>query len=209
MITLYKKIPREKILETIAKKYADYDIVRFSGFSGDVTEIIHALSAEDLFGNKKLVFLSEIDRELWKDIIAALASISDDTIVLWLEDSFPVALTKGMPRHETVEEKKAPSGGGVSSNPFQIANELSTSNAKQLWATYQELVQEGNAPEAIFGIIWWKLKDIAKRKKALSDQFKKTLKQFLNAYSNARTTGGELETGLERELLQLSKEQLQ
>lgn len=207
MITLFKKVPREEILEIISKKFPNHELVRFNGFSGDVNEINLALESQSLFGGSRIIFLSDIDRELWSDIIKTLHYVPETTEIFWLEDSFPVALIKGMPEHKTIEskEKKVTE----KSNPFQIANELPFAKKGQLWSTYQQLLNEGHEPEAIFGIIWWKLKDIAKKKNAISPTFKKTLKTFLSMYSRARSGEAEMETGLEELLLQLSPKDLQ
>ncbi len=210
MITLFKKVPREEVLETIAKKYPGYEVVRFGDTAIDVTEITQTLITDDLFGNSQLVFLSDINRDFWSDIISALKNISETKIVFWAEESFPVALTKGMPKHSTIDakEKKHSSAGEQKINPFQIANQLPIGNGTTLWTTYQELLLQNQAPEAIFGILWWKLKDIAKGKKMITPAFKTTLKKFMSAYSSARETGGELETGIEKLLLSLSKKDL-
>lgn len=208
MITLFKKIPRDEVLGTIAKKYPNHEVIRFDDSTTDASEITHALSTDDLFGNSQLIFLSNIDRELWSDVISALGNISDSTVVFWAEDSFPIALIKGMPKHTVVETKEKKAADAEKMNPFQIANQLSAGNGTTLWATYQELIANNQAPEAIFGILWWKLKDIAKKKQVITPAFKSTLKSFMSTYSNARETGGELETGLEKLLLSISKKDI-
>lgn len=212
MITLFKKVPRDKIFETIKNKYPNHEMVRFNGFDGDVTELTQELVTDSLFGTERLVFLSDIDRELWPDIINALKTVSENTIVFWAEDSFPVALTKGMPKHETVDspagDKEKISSAASKSNPFQIANQLPFGDGVKTWSVYRSLIDEGQAPEALFGILWWKLKDIAKKKSVITEPFKQTLHKFMQTYSHARETGGDLETGLEKLLLQISKKDL-
>jgi hypothetical protein len=207
MITLFKKVPRDEILETISKKFSDHELVRFNGFSGDVTEITIEIESQSLFGGSRIVFLSDIDREIWSDVIKALHHVPETTEVFWLEDSFPVALTKGIPEHKVVEskEKKVVE----KSNPFQIANQLAFAKPGQLWATYQQLLNDGHEPEAVFGIIWWKLKDVARKKTIITSTFKQTLNNFLSMYSRARSGGTDMETGLEELLLQLSPKDLQ
>lgn len=206
MIYLYKKFPREDILSIIKSEYPHHDMIRFNRFDGDTTEITHALTAQNLFGNDQLIFLSDIDRDLWNRIIDTLSSISESTTVVWSEDSFPVVFLKSMPNHQLQEytEKKV----FEKLNPFAITNQLSSGSSSGLWTTYQELLAENQAPEALFGILWWKLKDIAKKKPAITPEFKRTLKTFLTTYSQARETGGELETGLEEILLKLSRKDL-
>lgn len=206
MITLFKKVPRDEIIETISKKFPNHELVRFNGFSGDVTEIKMAIESQSLFGGSRIVFLSDIDRELWSEIIKTFYYIPETTEIFWLEDSFPVALIKGIPEHNIVEskEKKAVE----KSKPFEIANELPNIKRERLWATYQKLLNDGHEPELLFGILWWKLKDIAKKKTVITPTFKKTLQSFLLTYSKARGSNGDLETGLEELLLQLSSKDL-
>jgi hypothetical protein len=207
MITLFKKVPRDEIIEIISKKFPNHELVRFNGFSGDVTEIALELESQSLFGGSRIIFLSDIDREIWSDIIKTFHHVPESTEVFWLEDSFPAALTKGMPEHKVIEskEKKAVE----KSNPFQITNQLSFAKPGQLWATYQQLLNDGHEPEAVFGIIWWKLKDIAKKKTIITPTFRQTLNSFLSMYSSARSGGTDMETGLEELLLQLSPKDLQ
>lgn len=207
MITLFKKVPRDEILETISKKFPNHELVRFNGFSGDITEISLELESQSLFGGSRIIFLSDIDRDIWSDMIKTLHHVPESTEVFWLEDSFPVALTKGMPEHNAVESKEK--RAIEKSNPFQIANQLAFAKKDQLWATYQQLLAEGHEPEAIFGILWWKLKDIARKKAIITPNFKKTLNMFLSTYSKARSGGTEMETGLEELLLPLSPKDLQ
>ncbi len=207
MITLFKQTSRADALEYIRTKYPDHEIVYIEDTIDDSSRIVGEISAVDLFGRPRAIFINNAPRDDWDSVIDALEYIPSTTTVFWSEDSFPVAYTKKIPKHTVVEgQKKTPSEN--KSNPFQIANQLSSPITKDIWKTYRILIDEGNAPEALFGIVWWKLKDIAKRNKKLSLEFKKTLHTFLNTYSTARETGGDLETGLEQVLLTLTKKDL-
>lgn len=207
MITLLKQFSRSDALMHIRKNFPDYELIRIEDTITDSTKISQEIESSDLFGKSRAVFLSDIPRDFWDILIESLDYIPPDTVVFWREDSFPVAYIKQLPKHTILEGKKTTTSS-TKSNPFVIANQLSVSNPTQLWATYQSLLDEGNEPEAVFGILWWKLKDIAKKKKNLSSEFKKTLRNFLLTYSTARETGGDLETGLEKILLSLTKKDL-
>ncbi len=91
MITLFKKVPKETILHKIATTFPNHTLVRFHDYHDDPSVIIHAILGQSLFGESRIIFLSELDRALWDDIIGALSQIGDDTEVYWLEDSFPAA----------------------------------------------------------------------------------------------------------------------
>jgi hypothetical protein len=143
---------------------------------------------------------------LWDGVIDALHHVPTTTIVFWLEEAFPVAYLKKIPDHVMIEGEKEKEIAAI--NPFNIANLIGTGDGAALWVMYQQLLQDGHEPEALFGIIWWKLKDIAKKKQSISPAFKKTLHTFMNTYSKARFSGGDLESGLEKLLLETTKEQL-
>lgn len=207
MIFLFKKIPKDNILEKIATEYPYHEVVRFYESIQDISEILFALQRQSLFEKPQLVFLSDISRDFWDILIKNLHLLGDQTVVFWLEDSFPVSFLKQMPPHQFIEErseKKLEQKTDV----FKIALDLAIGNGEQLWVTYQQLLQEGNEPEPIFGILWWKLKDIAKKRKSISPEFKKTLQNFLYTYSQAREKEGDLTTGLERLLLSINKKDL-
>jgi DNA polymerase III delta subunit len=203
MITLYKKVPKDSILERITTNYANHELVRFHDVTSDGSEIAHAIQGQSLFGGDRIIFLSSIDRELWDVVIDALHHVPTTTIVFWLEDAFPVAYLKKMPDHTMIEGEKEKEI--TAANPFGITNLIGTGDGVALWAMYQQLLQDGHEPEALFGIIWWKLKDLAKKKQSISPAFKKTLHTFMNTYSNARSSGGDLESGLEQILLSMNK----
>lgn len=201
MIHLYKQFPIDEVFKKLSR--SDREIVRITDQIIDESIISHTLESENLFFTPKTVFISYINRDFWDTIITSLGNLPKTTDVIWLEDSFPVAYLKKIPHQELFEYKeKKPT---AKANPFSIANALATGNGVTIWTNYQDLLSQGFAPEELFGIIWWKLKDIAKKKTTLSPVFKKTLHNFLASYAVARETGGELETGLEKVLISLSK----
>lgn len=203
MIYLYKQFPIDEIQKKLSRDFKNHEIVRITDQIIDESIIGHEIESENLFLIPRLVFISNISRDFWDTVINSLSYVPTTTTVIWLEDSFPVAYLKKIPHQELFEykEKKA----SQKANPFQIANALATGNGTSVWASYQDLLDQGFAPEELFGILWWKIKDIAKKKTTVSPVFKKTIQNFLSAYANARETGGELETGLEKVLLSLSK----
>lgn len=206
MIYLYKQFPIDEVQKIISRDFNNHEIVRITDQIIDESIIKHSLESENLFLTPRLIFISAIHRDFWDTIIESLSYLPVTTTVIWLEDSFPVIYLKKIPKHTISEhkEKKA----AVKVNPFSIANTLATGNGSALWVVYQDLINQGFAPEELFGIIWWKLKDIAKKKTTISDSFKKTLYTFMSTYATARETAGDLETGLEKILLSTTKKDL-
>jgi DNA polymerase III delta subunit len=204
MITLCKNILRPTITEKIKKDFPNADIVYFDDTVIDFSVIQQEIETSSLFGNDRVIVLIDINKDFLSSLIKALATLPENTHVFWKEDSFLVATLKKLPPYELWEGKEIKS---VKENPFTIANKLG-SNPLDLWTTYQILLEQGNDPEALFGILWWKLKDIAKKQKDISPNLKNTFHRFLSTYSSARESGGELSTGLEKLLLSLTKKDL-
>lgn len=205
MITLCKNIPRIEISEKIKKDFPESDVVYLDDTIKDVSLIIQELQAVSLFENERVIVLSDIPRDFWDEIVVALASIPVTTQIFWREDSFLAAMLKKMPEHQ-VWESSTKKELGV--NPFMLANSLATGDGKKIWMDYQILLDQGIPPEELFGILWWKLKDIAKKQSNISPSLQKTFHRFLSTYSSARESGGDLTLELEQLLLSLTKKDL-
>ena len=193
------------IINKIKKDFPQHEIVRITDSITDPSIIEQEIQAQDLFGNNRVIFLSDILEEFQSSVITGLQHIPTTTVIFWAEDSFPVALIKKIPPHTIWEESEKKI---EKINSFTIANELPFADPKKLWITYQKLLANNIEPEPIFGMLWWKLKDVAKQKKTLSPEFKKTMHRFLEMYIISRQSNGDLETGLEQLLLSLNKKDL-
>ncbi|HSE56830.1 MAG TPA: hypothetical protein VLB02_01965 [Candidatus Paceibacterota bacterium] len=125
------------------------------------------------------------------------------TLVLLEEKSLSAPLKKIIEKIGatlfTVEQKKAESKETV----FSIANALATGDRKKLWLEYQRLLEK-NAPEALFGILLWKVRQLATAGSA-KEKYKTIYKILLEAQANSRRTRLPFELALERALLMLPK----
>lgn len=203
MITLYKQFSVPHILEIIARDFPTHELVRIDDRIADDSQIAHVLQSDNLFGNDQVIFISFLPRDFWDQTIAALAYIAPTTEIIWLEDLFPVSFLKKMPPYTVIEQTEKKSI--TKSNPFALANALATGDGVSIWKQYQELLHQDFAAEELFGILWWKLKDLAKKKSVISPEFKTTLHRFMKTYGSARESGGDLETGLEKVLMSITK----
>jgi hypothetical protein len=205
MITLCKNISYTEIKEKIKKDFPGSDIVFLDDTIKDSSYIIQEIQSLSLFGNGRVIILSNIPEYFWNTIISTLSVIPTTTHIFWQEDFFPVAILRKIPDHNIWE--KAPEKTKTI-DPFIIANSLPSGDGKMLWKNYQLLIDQGNEPEAIFGILWWKLKDISKKQSSISKNFQKTFHRFLETYANGRNGTLDLGIGLEQLLLSLNKKDL-
>lgn len=204
MITLCKNISHELVNRKIEENFPQHDITRLYDITHDIDRVQQEIFSENIFQTPRVIILARIDKDFWDIIIESLSFLPETTELFWIEENFPVAVTKKISKHVVWTEKIEKES---KQNPFIIANALQKGDRKELWVTYQQLIAEGNSPEALFGIMWWKLKDIIKRKKTVSVEIKKTTYQFLETYGSARKNGN-LEIQLEQLLLSLNKKDL-
>lgn len=204
MITLCKNISHELVNKKIEQDFPDHDIVRLYDIQQESSRIQHELTSENIFQIPKVIILARIHKDFWDVIIESFQFLPDTTKVFWIEETFPVATVRKISNNIIWEEKVVKQ---EKQNPFVIANTLATADAKNLWTTYHELLAEGNDPEGIFGILWWKLKDMTKKKKVISEDLKNTFHEFMKVYAESREQGN-LEMNLEQLLLSITKKDL-
>jgi hypothetical protein len=206
MITILKQFPLSNVLEMIARDFPTHELVRIDDTMIDPSMITHLIESENLFGQDRVIFISHLPREMWDGVIDAVAHLSSKNHLFWLEDSFPASYLKKIP--DAVVKEYTEKVIIAKPNPFSIANILPSGDGTKLWAEYQKLIAEGSVPEELFGIIWWKCKEIAKGRKTLSADFKKTLQSLLKTYGSARESNGSLKTGLEKTLLSITQKNI-
>lgn len=83
-------------------------------------------------------------------------------------------------------------------NVFEIANALSSGDKKKIWLSYQSLLKK-ESPEAIFGVILWKVRQMSEKDKKYTSWYKK----LLNAQLVSRTSKVPFEISLEKTLITL------
>lgn len=82
---------------------------------------------------------------------------------------------------------------------FDIANALATGDRKKIWLTYVSLLKD-HAAEALFGILLWKVRQLAGNKKR-GTHYVELYKELLEAQHASRQSGLPFPLALERVLL--------
>ena len=105
-------------------------------------------------------------------------------------------LTKAGAKVEVHEPKKKTE----SFNMFGLAGVFGTKDRKKLWIELQKAARAGAAPEAIAGMLHWKVRDmVAKGSTKYSKEELKTIsRQLVTLYHDSHRGAGELELLLER-----------
>lgn len=203
-----------------------HEEVRISSESWSEAVLAYLLEGEDLFGEKKIIFLEGIleDDSLKDFFFSRLRQASESENYFFVREKKVLADDK----------RKLSSFGEVFSsgekgtkterfNAFVLADLLLSKKKKELWIAYREALEAGITPEEICGILFWQMKtlllaswgkgnDLApyalmKAKRALQtfplEEAEEKLRDLLFLYHEARTGRFTLESGLERFILSL------
>ncbi len=176
------------------------DVVVLDDAAATLDDVLQHASPP-LFGNALVAirgrYLLESAKEAVENILQTLVELP--TLIV-LEESAISAVSKKM--LQTVgahiellsTEKKEPK-----ETIFSIANILARGDRKALWLEYRRLL-ETNAPEAIFGILLWKVRQLSLQGKE-KEKYKLLYEKLLNAQAQSRLTKLPFDLALERVLL--------
>lgn len=123
--------------------------------------LLNYASANVLFGNLPVILIEDIIKR--GEITFSETEIKDlgdsDTIFIFIEDKLLAIEEKKYKKYVTIEkftEKKKKSN--ESDNIFDIANAFAIKDKVSAWIFYSKAIEKGNSPEAIAGILFWKIK---------------------------------------------------
>ncbi|MDQ5931165.1 MAG: hypothetical protein QG674_331 [Patescibacteria group bacterium] len=87
------------------------------------------------------------------------------------------------------------------SNIFSVTEAITASSKKDRWMAYQNARQE-HTPEALVGILYWKLRDLIEKSPAKSAPFKAFYTSLIKAHKKAWQSGFSLDLAIEKVILE-------
>lgn len=147
------------------------------------TILLSYASQVSLFDDKQIIILENPLTEsdtVFDEILLKILKDSE-TQFIFTEDSFTVTELKKYKKYFEKEFKfDSEVKKIIKSNPFDIANAYGSKDKIKTWTLYLSIIEKGEAPEAIAGILFWKIKTL------LSGTFTKpfTRQELLQASSN-------------------------
>lgn len=147
----------------IKKLSEEVNFVRVPGDQITRNAILAFASQTQLFGEPPVVVIENIISEgediLDKEILLAMQE-SNNTFVLSEDKLTQVVIKKYQKfiKDTILCEKKEPVKNKA--NPFMIADMYAKRNKIGAWTAYIDLVDSGEAPEAISGMLFWKIKTL-------------------------------------------------
>jgi DNA polymerase III delta subunit len=200
-----------EMIDSLLKKKPDASFFKMSVENWDPAQLEEYAGGQGLFAQKYIVFLDRLseDKKIKDDFIDFIKTLSEsENIFIMLEGKLDKAtLTKIEKKAEKTQEfalaeekKKEPY------NAFALADAVGKRDKKTAWMLYRKAIDKGEAPEALHGMMFWKVKTMmlggypgAYSKEELYSLADK----MVTVYHDSRRGVHELETGVEAMILSL------
>lgn len=189
-----------------ARAHAEPALSVMQAHTFNLHEFIQKIEGANLFGDTTALLCDElVAGGVFNDLDAYLVRMeaSPQTIYL-LERGAVAAVKKALKKHSTsfTEDevrKKEARGGGV----FQFTHAFEAKKRAEGWMLYQEALINGDAAEALHGMLFWKVKNMMKGSRSRTPTEVRALLGDLAALPvTARRRGVELELALEQFILE-------
>jgi len=214
MIYLYHGTDTDKarskahdLISSLQKKKPDASFFKIDSENFSESRLGEYIESQGLFSNKYIVFLDRVseNKENKEILMDRLGEIKEsENIFIILEGKLDKASSTKMEKKSekfvtfSLEEEAKPVF-----NAFALADAFGKRDKKQAWFLYRKSIDKGEAPEALHGMIFWKVKTmLLSGFGGWSDiELKKTLYDLIVMYHDSRRGKHELETELERYIL--------
>lgn len=220
-----------ELIDNLRKKKPDASFFKINSENWSGEAISEYALGQGLFSNKYIVFLDMVceNKDLKDSFIDRLDEMKDsENVFIILEGKLDKAsTTKIEKRSDKVQlfEIAEKPYKKEEFNIFSLGDALGNRDKKNLWMLYRMAINHGKVPEEIAGTLFWQLKSImiaGKSKDALSsglspfvynksknylknfkdDEIYKIIESLISISHDSRRGIGEMETSLERWILE-------
>lgn len=202
-----------KLISLLLKKKPDASLFKMNSENFDVSRLGEYIKGQGLFSNKYIVFLDRLceNKEVKEEFMNKLKEISEsNNIFIVLEgkiDKVTATKIEKKSKESVVFDEKEKINKN-DNNVFALANAFGKKNIKEAWMLYRKAIDAGEAPEALHGMIFWKVKSmilVGENHNWKNEELMKLLDDLITIYHEARRGKHELETGVEGFILQCAQ----
>ena len=175
--------------------------------TSSATDLRAVLAGGGMFAQKRLVTLDRLsdNEELWPLVVDALPHLAESSDEFFIyEQKLLAAEKRFLDKHAAnTRTFDLPKSSKDRPSVFSLVNHMRAGDKKKLWVGYQQELAQGNAPEAIHGVLFWGVKQmlLAARSPKDGEKAKKLIIQLTELPHESRRRGEELEYALERFML--------
>lgn len=197
------------LIDSLRKKKPDasFFIINSENFNKSIIQ--EYIGGQGLFSNKYIILLDRVceKKDIKDELIDLIKDISEsENIFVILESKLDKATATKIEKKSDKFLKFDSTEKVVKSefNAFGLADAFASKNRRDAWILYRRSIDGGEAPEALHGMIFWKLKTLLLS--GGNSNWKKedliiSLEKLIDMYHLSRRGEGELETSLEMFIL--------
>ena len=207
-----EKTSRNKLrraMDALQRRAPYAHILRVTDQDEEAVSMKAILSSQGLFHARQVVLLDGTfsNKGIREDIFKHIREIKESDHVFFLyEKKLLAAHEKKLAQHaDNIEKSEHREAIGKKENPFALANAFGRGKRSEVWIEYRKALAKGAAPEALHGMLFWKVKDMLLKGKCgdKEDEYKEMLGVLAEMPHKTRRDGIELEYALERFILSL------
>jgi hypothetical protein len=194
---------RGKARDAIARSFDSSS--EMSDVSWDKGQFENLAKSSSLFEAKQLIILENVlDNPEAKDFIfEKLADLKDsDNVFIFLEKkALKDTVNRFAKYSEEMKEFALPKGAAEKANVFAITYPLERRDKKNMWLEFQKLQRTETSPEALSGILFWKIKSMilaGRSAKWTENELKNLSSKLVSLHHDAHRGLIDFETGLEK-----------
>jgi hypothetical protein len=194
---------RKKKRIDVLSQYPD-EVIRLSDVEISFSDLENYIFPS-LFSEQKPVvharyLLEEYSNEITKELLSKL--VNSPTFFLLEEKALGAQAIKMIEKEGgLIHNEKSKSQIINKSNIFLVTNAITATNKKDRWMAYQNAKQE-HAPEALIGILYWKLRGLIEKSPTKAGPFRTFYTNLMNAQKKSWQTGFSLDLAIEKTILE-------
>ncbi|MFA7192264.1 MAG: hypothetical protein WC089_03130 [Candidatus Paceibacterota bacterium] len=205
MIYLYTGNDQKNKIVSIKKNFKKYEIVFLLGEGSRKESVFDYVQSNNLFGEPKAIVVENFLKENTLSADELEIMKKSETPFLFMEDKMLAVEEKkykkyveSVEKFEAKEVKSAPAY-----NVFSITDAFASRDKIGAWSLYIQAIENDAAPEAISGVIFWKIKTLLMNgsKNFSNDKLKNMSSELVDIYHRSHTGEIDMKIGLEQFIL--------
>jgi len=200
----------QELVNSLLKKKPDASFFKMSAENFDFARLQEYAAGQGLFESKYIIFLDRLceDKKIKDDYISYAPDLAESAnIFIILEGKLDKATSgKIEKKAEKTQEFVLPEKKKEEYNAFALADAVAKRDRKAAWILYRKAIGKGEAPEALHGMMFWKVKTMLMNSYPGpydKEELHALAEKCVTVYHEARRGRHELETAMESLLLAL------
>lgn len=197
------------LIDSLRKKKPDASFFSVNSDNFNVNTLEEYIGGQGLFSNKYIIFLDRVceNKEMKDAFLDLIKPISEsDNIFVLLEAKLDKATATKIEKksEKFLKFDLLEKANKKEFNAFGLADAFASRNKRDAWILYRQAIDGGEAPEALHGMIFWKLKTIllsGGNSVWKKEELIKSLEKLIDMYHLSRRGEGELENSMEMFIL--------